>query len=321
MSPADIAAISRKHRLARSIDTASASILSAPTCSKAAEPRLVWELFCSPNAIKTWNQALSPLSADSVRIGYDAVFVHQKPYVEFDKKWCQRCELADVVVVVSHWSRIGSPVHAELEARCGLLLQAKVDGWPPVMSHPQFKLYSRWPEFRFKSSTFRRRHHPPSREFEGGAPHERAQYLCLSRTPAAAVVAMADVGKRSISTLGETVERMICGLLPTRIDAVPRPSPPASHWSRTVWDLVEFIAHADAPRWQVGMTGTRGSGTDLLAALSWDPFFCLDPIYVTSHGEIEVRRKPPTAAEPPQRPGTAFVQIDVLRRNMPALEG
>src|SRR5271155_4086167 len=85
--------------LAGLIDQTLLSTLSGAPWKGKAEPRLVWELFCSAAAITRLTNDLGTLKKYGVVVEYDAVFVHQKPYVQFGKKWKVGCELGDALVV------------------------------------------------------------------------------------------------------------------------------------------------------------------------------------------------------------------------------
>lgn len=264
--------VARRRRLGRVLASASQRCIKRLWSAMSAEPKSVFDLFCTRRAVETWGKALSRVRTP---IRYSAVFTHQRPYVRFGAGGAAgKCEIADLLLVLSYPKK---------KRRQALLLQAKKTRnvhWPP--SDDQWRLYSKWPPFSYVVGHVRR----TGMTMPHQGPLRRAQYLLMPRRPAPVVVeacqdslewwpdwfddSWSRQGGRRLRELycrycggpcvfrSSTAEHLawtLSDLMLRDTGAAFDFAPTASmdDWSTLVWDLLRVTAFQCAPRKQVGL--------------------------------------------------------------------
>lgn len=206
------------------------------------EPHRVHQLFFSDDAVKAWQGLYAALSPAPYRVTYDAVFIHQKPYVRFSSG---RCELGDVLVLL---------VDSFDQRLFAQFLQAKMfDEWPPNTDHAQWKLYTKWPEFKYTPQP--RNEKTCDLRFPG--PVGCAKYLLLDDYEKRVWLNNAVVGGGAL-TMAEQVSNYFSGqdIRPVSWAGDPK----KNDWDRLIWDLIDHTAQCALPSRQVGgATGARGT--------------------------------------------------------------
>jgi hypothetical protein len=206
------------------------------------EPHRVHQLFFSDDAVTAWRRHFASLSPAPYRVTYDAVFVHQKPYVRFSGG---RCELGDVLLLLV--DSFDKRLYAQF-------LQAKMfDEWPPNTNHAQWKLYTKWPEFKYTP----RPGDEKTCDLRFPGPVGSAKYLLLDDFEKRVWLNNAVIGGAAL-TMSEQVTNYFAGHDVRPVSWVGEQK--KNDWDRLIWDLIEYTAQCALPSRQVGgATGSRGT--------------------------------------------------------------
>lgn len=206
------------------------------------EPHRVHQLFFSDDAVKAWRKHFASLSPAPYRVTYDAVFVHQKPYVRFSGG---RCELGDVLLLL---------VDSFDKRLYASFLQAKMfDEWPPNTDHAQWKLYTKWPTFEYTPAQGLRE--ICKLRFPG--PVGCAKYMILDESEKRLWLNNAVIESQAL-TMSEQIHRYFASddIRPVAWSKQAC----ASDWDRLIWNLIVHTATCQLPAGQVGgATGMRGT--------------------------------------------------------------
>ncbi len=217
---------------------------------------------------------------------YAGVFVHQRPYCEFNAPGSKpvtlssahgcRCELGDLLVVFTD---------KPAKRRVAALFQAKMTGgsWPPLRpNRAQWDLYSGWPTFRYtprRSPSISPGPQLRTLPFTG-KPDPAAQYAELDPTPPDIQTAPA-VSPSSMSAWDLTINRLLNG--GAGRDFSFQRSSATNDWDLLIWDLLDYTYYCAMPSSaSSGAGGMRGAG----ALLN------LETVLDTTHGDGPGDRPP-----------------------------
>lgn len=218
------------------------------------------------------NAVLSPLY---ISVSVCAVFCHQKPEITFNSHPSRSCELGDILFAYVHTPRNGVP------KRNALLFQAKASAQQPYRIRTgesnQLKLYSDWPDFEYKRSSFL---NGQKRAVTPKTPHSGAQYLLIDdRSPSDPMSGLLGfpetypVGCCMPDELLRDHSRLADELFNLLIFRTGRPfedkntASKRQDWSQLVWDLLEIGVRKSFNRKNSGRDRTPRSSGDTLEML------------------------------------------------------
>ncbi len=194
-------------------------------------------------------RALDSLLPGGISSTVLGVYCHQSPYVQFDRRPEEQCELGDLLVCHFHMPGTG------LQRLNALLLQAKISRPEPTRLRgddlTQFELYSQWPAFTYLSKPLR----GERRQVMPLAAHTGAQYLTIERklplvqgSPMRIAFPWNPLVSRG--AFEQEFFRFVWGN--TGRAFLPRALAVKDEWSQVVWDLIRSAAQKAFRRERIG---------------------------------------------------------------------
>lgn len=179
-----------------------------------------------------WQSILNPYG---VNVAAGGVFCHQSPMVTFGSNNSKRCELADLLILLSHRRSPGGRVFWR-----GALLQTKLSNRvTAIPAGAQRDLYSNWPQFQIATRGF----DPRARNFNSDLRSGNFAFV----SPMGWILSWPHWGNPSIYSSSISLSEFLVGML---YDMDPRqPGRMSSHgrqvynrsqsdWSPTIWELI-----------------------------------------------------------------------------------